>query len=948
MSDRFHEQASAEFLRAAAMGESDRRAFLAALHASDPALGREVESLLEHDGTPDPILQTGEPLRVMGGRLPPPVQVGPYHILNEIGRGGMGVVYRAERREPVRIEIALKLIKPGLETDRVLARFETERRVLALMDHPGIARVYDAGMSGGRPYVAMEYLCGEPVTRFCDGRRLTVPERLRLFLGVCEAVHHAHQNAVIHRDLKPSNVLVTLHDGKPVPKVIDFGIAKALAADREPGSTLTVAGEFVGTPAYISPEQAMAGPRNIDVRADVYSLGAMLYELLVGVPPFDPERLPEGDLAEIRRVLLHEEASVPSRRLAGLGAGAEAGGETRAEAAARRRGTHVASLARALRGDLDAIVMKAIAKEPDRRYGSALDLAADIRRHLAHEPIEARPPAILYRLRKTARRHPTAAAVTAVTVPLVLAFTIVTATQARRLAFERDQAQGISETIVGLYSAPYFQSGRQGPRDPIEIFAGAARRIETEMAGRPVLQARVQHAIGEAMRATGNAEAAIPLLEEGARRLSARAGEEDPATLAARASLAQALTDAYRFEEAETIFRSVLDARRRSLGDAAADTLRTARDLGFLFKTTGRNDAALPLLSEAADGLRRALGETSEEALVATSLAASVLLDLGRLDEAERLLDWCIPRMDPNLVEKGMAVYNLACVHAQRGERDEAIRLLREAQSLNFNSGYFGDPLLQPLFADPEFVTLAETARALGRGYGPTLVEWATEAIGAGREDEAEAIYRHLLRVLPPRRAVDIHGVQARFRELLVRQGRYVEALPLVEEEVDGMRRQGPAGRGSLVFRLETLARVRLAVGDRTGALAAVDEAIGLCSGFRDTSNPMYLRAIRAAISGDLDAAARLFTDAVDRGFTDDSLLRDGVALRRLEGRLDFERARERLLARRGPFTSSFTTWWGERPQHPRTHRLGPPQPGTSAPAARISATKGSFPNQQN
>jgi eukaryotic-like serine/threonine-protein kinase len=918
----FHERASAEFLRAAAMDEADRRAFLAALRAADPALGREVESLLAHDGASESILRTGEPLRALLAAVPPPAQVGPYHVLEEIGRGGMGVVYRAERREPVRIEIALKLIKPGLETERVLARFESERRILALMDHPGIARVYDAGVSGGHPYVAMEYVRGEPITRFCDGRCLATAERLRLFLGVCEAVHHAHQNAIIHRDLKPSNVLVTLHDDQPVAKVIDFGIAKALAADSQAGSTLTVAGEFVGTPAYISPEQAASLPR-IDLRADVYSLGAMLYELLVGVPPLDPGRLPAGDLAETRRILLQEEAPPPSRRLAGVGAGAET--------AARQRGTHVAALARALRGDLDAIVSKAIAREPERRYGSVRELAADIRRHLGHEPIEARPPAALYRLRKMARRHPKAAAVVAVTVPLVLGFAFVTTIQARRLAFERDQAQAISETIVGLYSAPYRQSGRHGPRDPIEIFAGAARRIETEMAGRPVLQARVQHAIGEAMRATGKPEAAIPLLEASAKRLVALTGAGDPATLAARESLAQALADASRFEEAEGVFRSVLEARRHSLGDTAADTLRTARDLGYLYKAIGRNDAALPLLREAADGLRRALGESAEETLVATSLAASVDLDLGRLDEAERLLGRVLPRMGPEMNERGMAVYNLACVQAERGHRDEALRLLREAQSLKFNSGYMGDVHLESLYSDPEFARLAATAAVLEPGHRAILLEWATRDIGAGREDEAEAIYRYLLDILPSRQA-EVYGLQARLAELLVAQGRYGEALPLLEAVVDAFRRQGSAGREVLLFRLEALARVRLAVGDTAGALAALDETIGLQTGYHGTARVPYLRALRSAATGDLDAAARLFVEAVDQGLAGVDPSRDGLVLRRLRGRPDFERARARLEARRVPFEGRFAAMF-EWPLPARSSR--PAAAPVAAPASK-------------
>ncbi|HKQ19704.1 MAG TPA: tetratricopeptide repeat protein [Candidatus Eisenbacteria bacterium] len=921
MSDPFHDRAAAEFLRAAALAGADRRAYLEALSASDPALGREVESLLEHDGTAEPILRTGEPVRVMAGALPPPERIGPYVVLEEIGRGGMGVVYRAERREPVRITIALKLIRPGFETDRVLARFESERRILALMDHPGIARVFDAGVSHSRPYVAMEYVRGAPITRFCDERRLTLAGRLHIYLGVCEAIHHAHQNAIIHRDLKPSNVLVTLHDERPVAKVIDFGIAKAFAADAPAGSTLTVAGEFVGTPAYMSPEQALARPR-IDLRADVYSLGAMLYELLAGAPPFETARLREGDPEETRRVVLHEEAPPPSRRVSRAG--------TTAGTVARDRGTHLPGLVKALRGDLDAIVMKAIAKEPDRRYGSARELAADIRRHLGNEPIEARPPAAPERLRKLVRRHPTAAAVAAVALPLAFGAAIVTTIQARRLASERDQAREISETIVGLYTTPYFPSGRQGPRDPIEILSGAARRIETEMAGRPVLQARVQHAIGEAMRATGNAETAIPLLEESARRLTSLSGATDAAALAARVSLGLALADARRFEEAEPALRSVLDDRRRSAGPDAPETLRSERDLGYLYKTMGRNDEALPLLRQSADGLRRALGDEAEESLVATSLAASVALDLKHLEEAEDLLRWVIPRMAPGIREKPIAIYNLACVQAQRGRRDEALRLLREAQSLRLTLGWFGDPLLESLFGDPEFIALAKSDRVRGAAYRATLVEWATREIGAGRPGEAEAIYRHLIEASDALDPADAAGLRARLAELLVAQGRYVEALPLMEEVVQEQRRHFPGGRDDLANRLEQLARVRLGAGDTRGALEMLDEAIGLWNGARGRSRVSYLGALRATATGDYDGGARLFATAVDQGLVDLEPSRDALLLGRLRGQPEFERARARLESRRGPFADSF----GVLLQWPHPARPAPLRHGVADRAA--------------
>ncbi len=323
---------------------------------------------------------------------------GLYHTVGVLGEGGMGIVYLAEQREPVRRRVALKVLKSGDAGSTVLARFASESQALALMDHHNIARVYDAGStSGGRPYFAMEYVPGIPITDYCDRNLLGFRERLTLFQQVCQAVHHAHQKGVIHRDLKPSNVLVMLQDGQPVPKVIDFGVAKAVNQRLTEKTLFTEIGMLIGTPEYMSPEQAGLTGLDIDSTTDVYSLGVLLYELLVGALPFDSKSLRKAGYAEIQRVIRETEPPKPSTRLSTMG--------EEAQNVARRRSSDVRTMARLLRGDLEWITMKALEKDPTRRYGSASEFAADIARHLGNEPVMAGPPGIGYRSKKFVRRH---------------------------------------------------------------------------------------------------------------------------------------------------------------------------------------------------------------------------------------------------------------------------------------------------------------------------------------------------------------------------------------------------------------------------------------------------------------------------------------------------------------------------------------------------------------
>jgi serine/threonine protein kinase len=359
------------------------------------------------------------------------VIAGKYKLLETLGQGGMGAVFMAQQTEPVKRLVALKLIKPGMDSRQILTRFAAERQALALMDHPNIAKVLDAGATdSGRPYFVMELVKGVPITRFCDERQLSPRERLELFIPVCHAIQHAHQKGVIHRDIKPTNVLVALYDDRPVPKVIDFGVAKAAGSRLTDASLVTGFGAIVGTPEYMSPEQAQLNQLDIDTRSDVYALGVVLYELLTGTTPIDRKRLGQGALLELLRVIREEEPPRPSARLSSS--------ETLASIAATRR-TEPATLTKLVRGELDWIVMKCLEKERSRRYETANALARDLERYLHDDVVEARPPSASYRLRKFVRKHRVAISTVSAFVGLSIAaagISAVLAIKSRRAEME--------------------------------------------------------------------------------------------------------------------------------------------------------------------------------------------------------------------------------------------------------------------------------------------------------------------------------------------------------------------------------------------------------------------------------------------------------------------------------------------------------------------------------
>jgi non-specific serine/threonine protein kinase/serine/threonine-protein kinase len=494
MSDDRWQRIEEVFQQAADLPEAERDRFLAAACAGDDGTRREIESLLAHDQSqndvlvaaiseavgelPDELLNseaaTTEP--EPGDLLDPSVTlgtqtgIGRYRLLHKVGEGGMGEVWLAEQREPVRRRAALKLVKAGMNTPEVIARFESERQALALMDHPAIAKVFDAGSTPqGAPYFVMEYVAGLPITAYCDTHRLSTRARLELVIQVCEGVQHAHQKAIIHRDLKPSNILVTEMDGRPVPKIIDFGVAKALAHKLTADTIFTRMGALIGTPEYMSPEQALSSSEDVDTRTDVYSLGIILYELLAGVPPIDPRKI---TIEEFLRRLREEDPPKPSTKIRSQDP--EASSEL-----ARKRRIEPAALAKQIRGDLDSIALKALEKDRSRRYGSPSELAADIRRYLAGLPIAARKQTLGYRSLKFVRRHKVATGAAALVAFSLLGGMGATLWEAHVARQERARAERRFNDVRDLANSLMFEV-----HDAIQTLPGAteARRLIVDRA----------------------------------------------------------------------------------------------------------------------------------------------------------------------------------------------------------------------------------------------------------------------------------------------------------------------------------------------------------------------------------------------------------------------------------------------------------------------------------
>jgi serine/threonine protein kinase/tetratricopeptide (TPR) repeat protein len=808
---------------------TERAAYLAAACGDDAGLRQRIERLLRlHDDAgplPTADLPPDESARETADFSTRPEaadnsapageavgsRVGPYTLVQKLGEGGMGSVWVAQQTEPVKRRVALKVIKPGMDSAQVLRRFEAERQALALMDHTNIAKVLDAGTTpAGRLYFVMELVKGVPITTYCDELNLSIRERLELFVPVCQAIQHAHQKGVIHRDVKPSNVLVAVQDGRAVPKVIDFGVAKATSQRLTEQSLCTEVGQIVGTLEYMAPEQAELSALDIDTRADVYALGVLLYELLTGTTPLDHKRLRTAGLSEVLRLIREAEPPRPSTRLT-------ESKESLGALSARRR-TQPALLMREVRGDLDWIVMKCLEKDRTRRYETANSLAHDVRRYLRDEPAEACPPSARYRLGKFVRRHRGMVLAAALVLLALLAglvgttWGLVVAERARqaeaaraegeRLAREQEAAErrkaveaekqareseadtlAFSRFLVeDVLSAarPEGEGGGLGIDVTVRrALAEAAAKVGERFRDRPRAEAVARHDLGVTFRLVGDPERAVEQLERALALRKQALGPDHLDTLDTMNSLAVAYRAAGRFDEATAVGEEQVRLLKDKVGLEGRDTLLGMANLAEAYYEAGKPDKALPLMQEALRRQKAVLGPGHPDTLVSMNNLAAAYQMAGKPDLALPLLQEALAlrrtALGPEHPETLATLGNLAALYWSLGRLDRSVPLFEEALAARRKKQGAGHP-------DTMFV-----AFNLGVNYSD-----------AGRHGEAVALFDEWLARAraarkpgqPPRDFGTSAGA-----EVYTRAGRHEKAEPLLREQA-ALRKQ-TAGAGS-------------------------------------------------------------------------------------------------------------------------------------------------------
>jgi serine/threonine protein kinase/tetratricopeptide (TPR) repeat protein len=832
------------FQEALDLSPAEREAFLDRACEGDDHLRAEVETLLTaHEGGGDRLLPTT--VWMPDSRLPlegPGTTIGRYRLLQQIGEGGFGSVYMAEQEQPVRRKVALKIIKLGMDTKQIIARFEAERQALALMDHPNIARVLDAGATEtGRPYFVMELVRGIPITDYCDQNNLTTGERLTLFQAVCGAVQHAHQKGIIHRDIKPSNVMVTLHDGVPVPKVIDFGIAKATNQKLTEKTLFTEFHQFVGTPQYMSPEQAEMSGLDVDTRTDIYALGVLLYELLTGTTPFDAQRLRGLAYSEIHRVIREEEPDKPSTRVSTLGHDATA--------KAKSRKTDVGTLRKDLSGDLDWIVMRAIEKDRTRRYDTANSLRLDIERHLKNEPILASPPSASYRIRKFVRRNRTAVLVFGVVAAALLTgvgvatYGFLQASRERAIARQEAEAATaindfFTDMLASLNPRPFASrlasptlgvEADAAPRKDVsvkEMLRQATDRIGASFEGKPLLEAEARETIGKtlfglkansealeqfnqalelrrgvlgegnrevlrsrlltigALGDVGQAQTAAKLAGETLSDLERYLGKDDPLTLVGASLYASTLVQSGNFSSVDSIYTETLERQRRVLGPEHRDTIATLFNLAMRHCWDGNGPEAVKFASEAAEHANEAYGPDDPQTIAAEAIHAFSLNFMYRTAEAKAIARPTLERakrvFGPDEFAVGMLEFALARAlntDDESEEKEDLYRRFREDARRKRGPG-------QNWVRSHDYTVLL-----VRMGKIDEAVEVAREAynywnnVGDEAENRLTRSRTSFVRNLTTRRYRSLLGVAGRWNEIRTLEG---EQLSHLRDEANG------------------------------------------------------------------------------------------------------------------------------------------------------------------